>query len=119
MLALTSRGQVYSWDSLGAPRLQDKHLDKPVLLQGTLAGKQIVQIACGEEHSLVLTSQGEVYNWNSDSVGQLGLGSDKERTAVLTATAVEFTGDSKIVSVACTKSASLALKENGRVSQIL
>ena len=38
-----------------------------------LSDKRVVQIACGEEHSLVLTDKGDVYSWGRGYEGQLGI----------------------------------------------
>lgn len=38
-----------------------------------LRDKRIVQVACGEHHSLVVTDKGDVYAWGRGFEGQLGL----------------------------------------------
>lgn len=45
----------------------------------TLATKHVVQISCGQFHSLVLTNSGELYGFGSNIHGQLGLGFDSEK----------------------------------------
>ena len=35
----------------------------PTLVQGALAGKTVVDVACGSHHSVCLTSEGEIYAW--------------------------------------------------------
>ncbi len=44
-----------------------------------LKHKPVVQISCGENHSMVLTSGGNVYAWGDNSQGQLGLGDTVSR----------------------------------------
>uniref|UniRef100_A0A8C6X769 RCC1-like domain-containing protein n=1 Tax=Naja naja TaxID=35670 RepID=A0A8C6X769_NAJNA len=39
-----------------------------------LANKQIVQIACGDHHSMALSKGGELFAWGENENGQLGLG---------------------------------------------
>ena len=39
-----------------------------------LAGKQVVQIACGSSHSAAVTSEGELYTWGRGNYGRLGHG---------------------------------------------
>ncbi|XP_066534384.1 E3 ubiquitin-protein ligase HERC2-like [Hoplias malabaricus] len=40
----------------------------------SLTNKQIAQVACGNDHSLVLTKDGQLFTWGQNSSGQLGLG---------------------------------------------
>ena len=47
--------------------------DEPTLITG-LAGKQVVQIACGSSHSAAVTSEGELYTWGRGNYGRLGHG---------------------------------------------
>ncbi|XP_043099178.1 probable E3 ubiquitin-protein ligase HERC4 isoform X2 [Puntigrus tetrazona] len=44
-------------------------------LQG-LNNRQVIQIACGDHHSLALTKEGQVFVWGKNSHGQLGLRED-------------------------------------------
>ena len=39
----------------------------------------VVQVSCGDVHSLALTTDGAVFSWGSNSFGQLGLTSDLEQ----------------------------------------
>lgn len=48
---------------------------KPRILKH-LSDKRVVQIACGENHSLILTDKNDVYSWGRGYEGQLGI-SDK------------------------------------------
>jgi len=50
------------------------HLPVPALLE-VLADQRIVDIACGEAHSLAVSAMGNLYSWGACSCGQLGLGS--------------------------------------------
>lgn len=49
--------------------------DEPTLITG-LAGKQVVQIACGSTHSAAVTSEGELYTWGRGNYGRLGHGKE-------------------------------------------
>ncbi|XP_055576779.1 probable E3 ubiquitin-protein ligase HERC3 [Falco cherrug] len=40
-----------------------------------LGNKDIVQIACGDEHAMALTRGGELFTWGQNAHGQLGVGS--------------------------------------------
>jgi len=50
------------------------HLPTPAVLEA-LADQRIVDIACGEAHSLAVSASGNLYSWGACSCGQLGLGS--------------------------------------------
>ncbi|XP_072534620.1 probable E3 ubiquitin-protein ligase HERC3 [Salminus brasiliensis] len=39
-----------------------------------LTNRQISQVACGKDHSVVLTKDGQLFTWGENSGGQLGLG---------------------------------------------
>ena len=51
--------------------------DEPTLISG-LAGKQVIQIACGSAHSAAVTSEGELYTWGRGSYGRLGHGKNSD-----------------------------------------
>ncbi|KAL1023772.1 hypothetical protein UPYG_G00045920 [Umbra pygmaea] len=42
---------------------------------------QVIQVACGDQHSVALTKYGIVYTWGQNTNGQLGLGKGKHRTS--------------------------------------
>ncbi|XP_059186433.1 probable E3 ubiquitin-protein ligase HERC6 [Centropristis striata] len=77
-LAVCSSGQVFSW---GAgedgqrgilPHLLSSRLSLvPIPLQ-----IPVIQVACGNSHSLALTQGGDVFSWGLNSHGQLGLGKE-------------------------------------------
>lgn len=52
--------------------------DEPTLISG-LAGKQVIQIACGSTHSAAVTSEGELYTWGRGSYGRLGHGKHTDK----------------------------------------
>lgn len=62
-----SDGQLGLGDAAGA-RSADFRLVR------ALAGRRVVQVAAGQEHSLALGAGGEVYAWGHGNYGQLGLG---------------------------------------------
>lgn len=41
---------------------------------GPLAGKKIISVALGQDHSLAITKHGEIFSWGSNKFGQLGYG---------------------------------------------
>ncbi|XP_046900656.1 probable E3 ubiquitin-protein ligase HERC6 isoform X3 [Hypomesus transpacificus] len=77
-VAVLSSGSVLSWGAGGAGQLgidtsapPSAPRPRPVPFPDRI---QVVQVACGDAHSLALTSGGDVYSWGLNSHGQLGLG---------------------------------------------
>ncbi|XP_043975030.1 probable E3 ubiquitin-protein ligase HERC6 isoform X1 [Gambusia affinis] len=82
-LALCGSGQVFSWGAGGDGQLG--------LAQGHPSNNQrpsrvpipmpipVIQVSCGNSHSLALTKGGDVFSWGLNSHGQLGLGKDVTR----------------------------------------
>lgn len=77
-LAVTEKGQVYSWGTgafhqLGHGNKQDEK--QPRLIK-KLADVKIVQVSCtrGEKncHSMAVSEAGEVYTWGAGYKGKLG-----------------------------------------------
>ena len=52
---------------------EENAVKTPQLIE-KLKGFEIVQIACGETHSLCLSKDGKIYGWGTSMYGQLGLG---------------------------------------------
>lgn len=88
-LTVDCEGRLFCWGAnscgqLGIPNPEDPrirkdpdgipHLPTPALLEA-LADQRIVDIACGEAHSLAVSASGNLYSWGACSCGQLGLGS--------------------------------------------
>ncbi|XP_058798265.1 probable E3 ubiquitin-protein ligase HERC4 [Phymastichus coffea] len=78
-VAVNNWGQLFCWGNnadgqlgLGTPLTI---VQMPTLVKA-LGTSVIVQIACGQNHTLALTNNGELYTWGSNSDGQLGLGQD-------------------------------------------
>lgn len=79
--ALLSDGTMYSWGrgdigQLGNNTSADSLNPVPVTQSGTLAGKQVVQIAgaTGDDFVSVLTNDGMVHSWGANNAGQRGTG---------------------------------------------
>ncbi|XP_056109501.1 probable E3 ubiquitin-protein ligase HERC4 [Rhinichthys klamathensis goyatoka] len=45
-----------------------------------LENKQVIQIACGDQHSMALTRDGQLFVWGDNSHGQLGLEKEQPRS---------------------------------------
>ncbi|MGH0132131.1 UNVERIFIED_CONTAM: hypothetical protein FKN15_049992 [Acipenser sinensis] len=46
----------------------------PIRLMQTLCATGIIQVACGNRHSLALSKDGQLFTWGQNTNGQLGLG---------------------------------------------
>ncbi|CAK9041434.1 Acetate/butyrate--CoA ligase AAE7, partial [Durusdinium trenchii] len=95
-LTIDRDGRLYCWGAnscgqLGImnpddPRIRKDpdgipHLPTPAIVEA-LADQRIVDIACGEAHSLAVSATGNLYSWGACSCGQLGLGSVGPRNIV-------------------------------------
>ncbi|XP_034481050.1 probable E3 ubiquitin-protein ligase HERC4 isoform X1 [Drosophila innubila] len=80
-MALTEWGQVLSWGDNECGQLghaSDQEIIQLPKIVRYLVSKTVVQIACGNNHSLALTCCGELYSWGSNIYGQLGVKSPNE-----------------------------------------
>lgn len=76
--AISSQGDLYTWGLGEYGRLghgDNNTLLKPKMIQ-KLAGKRVVQVACGsrDAQTLCLTDDGTVYSWGDGDFGKLGRG---------------------------------------------
>ncbi|XP_066487811.1 E3 ISG15--protein ligase HERC5-like isoform X2 [Tiliqua scincoides] len=68
LLILSSEGKLFEH------RIEfERDQSEPRLLQ-ELGNNQIVQIACGDHHSMAVSKGGELFSWGQNERGQLGLG---------------------------------------------
>ncbi|MBL9130935.1 MAG: hypothetical protein JNG86_07040 [Verrucomicrobiaceae bacterium] len=117
-LATTSDGKVYAWGHNVDGRLGDgttttRSTPVAVDMSGVMAGKSIIAVAAGEDHSLALSSDGLVFAWGNGSFGQLGdgLGADSHTPVAVSTTGV-LSGKT-IVAIAAGSGFSLALTSDG------
>ena len=78
-----------------------------------LRDKRIVQVACGEHHSLVVTDKGDVYAWGRGFEGQLGL--SKSTQIAATPQYLKAFYGTPVSSVAAGAFFSLAITKDGSV----
>ncbi|XP_048471115.1 probable E3 ubiquitin-protein ligase HERC3 [Rhincodon typus] len=65
------QSKVKSWKT--AAKTETFSIMKPQLLKD-LSARKIIQVACGNSHSLALTKDGQLFAWGQNTYGQLGLG---------------------------------------------
>ncbi len=80
-IALASDGTIYAWGrnhlgqfGNGDPNMLFSNVPVAADMNGALAGRTIIQVAAGANHSLALSSDGKVYTWGENILGQLGNG---------------------------------------------
>ncbi len=118
-LAVTDKGEVYSWGcnddgAIGRTTKEDASEMLPDKVEG-LEGVHVVKVSCGASHSLALTDNGEVYSWGAyrDASGLVGFNTAEKRQ--MQAQRVDFPAGVKIVQLAAGESHSLALDSDGHV----
>mmetsp|Transcript_25679 Transcript_25679/g.25241 ORF Transcript_25679/g.25241 Transcript_25679/m.25241 type:complete len:437 (+) Transcript_25679:694-2004(+) len=79
-VAITNRGKLFVWgwnDKYQCAAEGLTSTNKPKLVEG-LKEKRILQISCGDDHTLALGSDGAVFAFGDNSKGQLGQGNYQE-----------------------------------------
>jgi alpha-tubulin suppressor-like RCC1 family protein len=113
-IALTIDGKIYCWGRgvLGnGSKSDNKYFDNKPELNSYLKDKQIIDVKCGYEHTLVLTNNNEVFGWGRNSFGQAGNGSFHD---VLVPIQVNKFLDEKVKGISCGNH-SMMLTEWGHV----
>ncbi|XP_003383757.1 PREDICTED: RCC1 and BTB domain-containing protein 1-like [Amphimedon queenslandica] len=77
-LALSNKGDVYSWGfnncgQLGCGDTTSRY--NPNRVTGLLDGKTCIHVTCNHTSSFALTGEGEILSWGQNGSGQLGIGS--------------------------------------------
>ncbi len=108
-----------AYGQLGDNTTTNRPIPVPVTALGVLAGKTVVAVAAGGNHSLALCSDGIVAAWGYNSAGQLGDNTTTNRSvpvAVNTASGVSALFGKTVVAVAAGQTYSVALCSDGTVS---
>lgn len=132
--AVTVHGKLYSWgasacgqlghcDTAQMPKDVEGYPYQPVpLLVSSLQDVCIVQIACGDAHTVALSREGLLYSWGGGGCGQLGhsetskMPKDEDGCPYqLTPRVVEHLRPHVVATVACGKAHSIAVSERGRM----
>ena len=70
----------------------------------------IVQVACGNSHTIALTEAGDVYSWGHGKQGALGHGGDNDEP-----TPKKIAGLKDIIKVDCGSEYTMALDKRGKL----
>ena len=116
VLALTYENQVYSWGrndhgQLGIGCVKDNRFYEPQLIE-FCPNVKIVQVCCGERHSLVLIEEGVVYGWGDNTYGQTGCGQQNQENVV---SPTKWFIDCKVSKIYCSRYQSFAITNDGNV----
>jgi len=77
-VAIASDGTVHSWGynidgQLGDGTKTNRYVPVNITNKGSLSGKTIIDVSCGESHVMALASDGSVHTWGkNDNSGQVG-----------------------------------------------
>ena len=113
-MALKSDGTLYAWgynendSELGAGSSPSTQSDVPAAVSGASG---ITQIAAAKSHYLALKSDGTVWTWEDPNPGEISNGT----TITGSSSAVQVSGLSGIIEVACGNYFNMALKSDGSV----
>ena len=80
-------------------------------VEGALTGKKVIQVACGDKHTVCVTEDGSVYSWGSGKRGALGHSETNDSCGEPT----QVQGISNAVRVACGTDHTLVLDANGKL----
>ncbi|XP_076648844.1 RCC1 and BTB domain-containing protein 1-like isoform X2 [Halictus rubicundus] len=119
VLALTENGKVYSWGSNNYYQLGhcDSLVPEIVVIPENKTNF-VVDIACGNDHSMVLTSNGMVYAWGMCVDGQTGSGSlcaSQSYLATPNEVKLDSTFPMRFLNISCGARHSVAVTCNGQV----
>ncbi len=117
-LALCSDGILVAWGENGSGQLGNgsstlRNVPVAVNQSGVLAGKRIVAIATGANHSLALCADGAIAAWGSNSGGALGDGTMTSRPIPVLVHSGGVLAGRRPISIAAGNNFSLALCEDG------
>ncbi|SCV68428.1 BQ2448_549 [Microbotryum intermedium] len=103
-------------EHIAASKVLFTEQSEPLLVQGVLRGKQIVQIACGQQHAIALDEEGVAYAWGFGGLGRLGTGKQEDALSPVVIPAFAYpTETSRIVKIACGATNSMFIDGQGMV----
>jgi alpha-tubulin suppressor-like RCC1 family protein len=118
-LALCSDGTLAAWGANNNGQLGNNSMaaSSPVPVQvvqtGVLAGKTVIAIAAGEEHSLALCSDGTVAAWGTSIYGMIGDGAFTDRRVPVAVNTSGVLAGKTVVRIAAGRRHSLAVCSDG------
>lgn len=119
-LAMTSDGQAFAWGYNGTGQLGDGTFDDhsiPTAIDtsGVLAGKILIAVAGGDDHSLALADDGKVYAWGRNDFGQLGDGTSDPRSSPVAVDTTGVLAGKTVIAIGGGHTHSLVLTADGKL----
>ena len=120
-LALASDGSLFGWGDNGVGQLgtgsSSAGSPTPIAVNqtGVLAGKAVIAIAAGANHSLALTADGLVFAWGGNLYGQVGDDSGSNQASPVAVRRSGAFADQTLMAVTAGDVHSLALSASGRL----
>jgi alpha-tubulin suppressor-like RCC1 family protein len=116
--ALDSTGRVYIWGynvnaNLGQGNTVASTIAK--IVNGVLTNEVVVQISCGNQHTVVLTRNGTVFTWGFNNYGQVGDGSAATRSSPVQIYMDVFLYKRRVSQVCAGYQHTLALVDDGTI----
>ena len=115
-LAVDEAGALYSWGDGSAGQLgtgASKDELEPVVVAGEVAGRRVVGVSAGSEHSACVTADGALFTWGSGARGKLGHGHVEDE---LLPRRVLGTLEGKcVVGVECASEHTMCVTDDGKV----
>jgi alpha-tubulin suppressor-like RCC1 family protein len=117
-LALSNQGRLAGWGYNAFGQTGAGNTTTPITLpmditdKGSLAGRTITAVACGQNHSAALTSDGVVSCWGMNTYGMCGQGNTTTPQIIPVAVAGALVGKN-MVAIACGLYHVLALDDQG------
>ncbi|MCF7826663.1 MAG: choice-of-anchor D domain-containing protein [Candidatus Marinimicrobia bacterium] len=119
-LVMDEDGQIYGWGygyhgELGQGTYDASRFPVETVMDGALAGKDILTIEAGGDHAIALSSEGKVYNWGYGRQGQMGIGIQAWSNVPIAADTNGVLKGKTVTTVAGGGSHTLILTDEGKV----
>ena len=117
IFSLDSDKQLYGWGSNEFGQLARGHISReneylrPEIVY--LSNEKVIQVSCGNAHSLALTHEGNVYGWGNNSHGEVGC--DGLNNIIKIPIKLQCFHEFPIKTILCSYMRSFALTTNGLV----
>jgi alpha-tubulin suppressor-like RCC1 family protein len=101
---------------LGNNAITDSPIPTAVNFTGALAGKSIISVAVGSNHSIVLSSDGRIAAWGYNGFGQLGIGTTVDSLVPVNVTTTGVLSGKTVIAIAAGQFHNLALCTDGTLA---